>query len=89
MKEPHDKDKLPQYPGGETWVDKYDERLNPKSRFAWFTASLVWLRDHVLAAVIIAIVAIVAGIYIERWLPTTPPQSPANIPATTSARPVS
>ena len=89
MKEPYDKDKCPQYPGGETWVDKYDERLNPKPWYAWFTSSLIWLRDHVLAAGIIAIFSIVAGIYIGRWLQSAPPQSPANIPATTSTRPVS
>lgn len=77
------------YPGGTTWVDKYDERLNPKSRFAWFFASLIWLRDHVLASVIISILSVVLGIYIAKWLQPTPPQSPANIPTPMSSRPAS
>lgn len=78
------------YPGGATWVDyEYDPRFKVKVRFARTKAVGLWLRDHVLAGIIIAIVSLIVGIYIGRWLQPNQPQSPANTPAPTSSRSVS
>lgn len=85
MKKRNTKD---EYPGGPTWVDlEYDERLKPKKRFVWFARSLLWLRDRVLAAVIIFVVSAVLGIYIGQWLQPTQPQTQSNTPATNPSAP--
>lgn len=65
-----------EYPGGVTWVDKeydpYFMELPPDERFRRLKAIGRWLKDHVLAAVISAvIVSILTTIlvfYITRWL---------------------
>jgi len=68
-----------------------DEPPEPsvKMRFARTKAVGLWLRDHVLAGVIISVVSLIVGIYIGRWLPPSQPQNQSHIPAPTSSRPVS
>lgn len=73
-----------EYPGGPTWVDReYDPRFQTKERFAHTRAVGRWLRDHVLAGLLIAVLSVAAGVYIERWLQATPQQTPANTPSKT------
>lgn len=65
MTEPSDKDKPPLFPGGKTWVDEYDERLHPPSRFAWFWSSLHWCKDKILAPLIIGLVLLGVGALVK------------------------
>ena len=75
------------FPSGFTAIDReYDPRLQVKVRFARTKAVSLWLRDHVLAGIIISVVSLIVGIYIGRWLPPSQPQSQSNNPATISSR---
>lgn len=65
-----------EYPGDPTWVDReYDPYFMeppPDENFRSLKAVGRWLKEHVLAAVIIFILTTILGIYITRWL--SPPQ---------------
>lgn len=71
------------YPGGETWVDhEYDPyfmELPPDEKFHRLKALSRWLKEHVLAAIIIFIITTILGIYINKWL--APPQGQIPPPA--------
>ncbi|WP_144408234.1 hypothetical protein [Sulfuricella sp. T08] len=55
----------PKYPGGETWVDQYDERLHPSPRFARLRASLTWCREKILGPIIIGLVLLGVGALVK------------------------
>jgi hypothetical protein len=71
-----------EYPGGATWVDKaydpYFMELPPDEKFRRLKAIGRWLKEHVLAAVIIFILTTILGIYIKQWL--LPPQDQTQPP---------
>ena len=57
------------YPGGPTWVDlENDPYFAPVVKFKIIKAAAKWLRDHVLAAVTIAILTLAPVFYITKWL---------------------
>lgn len=67
-----------EYPGGITWVDReYDPRFKVKERFTRTKAVALWFRDKVLAFVIISILSLIAGFYIDKLLKSPQPQIPA------------
>jgi H+/gluconate symporter-like permease len=51
--------------------------LPPDEKFIKTRSVARWLKEHVLAAVIISIITIVLGIYIPRWLSSTEDQNHA------------
>ena len=60
------------YAGGCTYVDReydpYFMPLPPDEKFRRVKAVGLWLKEHVLATVIIFILTTILGIYITRWL---------------------
>lgn len=71
-----EKRKISEYPGGPTWVDReydpYFMELPPDEKFHRLKAVGRWLKEHVLAAIIIFVITTILGIYITKWL--APPQ---------------
>jgi|GEM_PF-7043872 len=53
------------FPGGETWVDQYDERLHPPSRIAWLWSALAWCREKILGPIIIGLVLLGVGALVK------------------------
>jgi hypothetical protein len=75
-----------EFPGGVTWVDReYDPHFKAKVRFARTKAVCLWLRNHVLAAFIIAVFSTIVSVFVARLLLPSTPQSQAHTPQTTTA----
>lgn len=78
---------LSDFPGDFSAVDReYDPHLQLKVRFARTIAVALWFRDKVLALVIVSILSLIAGFYIDRLLKSPQPQIPATTTQPTSSR---
>ncbi len=79
----------PEYPGGATWVDKaydpYFMELPPDEKFRRLKAIGRWLKEHVLAAVLIgsilAVLSTILVFYTNQWLSPPQEQTPPPISA--------
>lgn len=73
-----ERNKLLQYPGGPTWVDKeYDLHFAEpakEERFRVFRAIWAWLKDKVLGGIIVGVIVGLAVYYITK-APTTAPST--------------
>lgn len=72
-----ERNKLLQYPGGPTWVDKeYDPHFAQpakKERFSLLRSIWAWLKDKVLGGIIVAVVAGLALYYMTKTPSTVSP----------------
>lgn len=83
-----EKRKISEYPGGITWVDReYDPRfmeLPPDEKFRRLKAVGRWLKEHILAAVLIgSILAVLSTIlifYTNQWLGQHQEKFPPQLP---------
>jgi hypothetical protein len=78
-----ERDPQKRYPGGITWVDGLPKKPGR------LKSTLIWLRDNVLAALIIAAVSGTSAFLLGRWLHSTPQQSQESSPAETTNHPES
>lgn len=61
------------YPGRLTWVDReYDPHFQEKKRFRHLKSFGLWLRDHVMAGVIVGVLVAVASTLIVSHLKSDP-----------------
>lgn len=76
----NESDQKQEYPGGPTWADlEYDPHFQKREKFVALRSVGRWLRDNILASVLLIVLTVVLTFYITQWLErgqkTSPPQT--------------